>query len=87
MNIQGFFRTLVLNEGRRAIAKTVTWRVVATVVTGVIVYLFTGELAEASKVTLVAAVVLTILYYFHEELWMVFVERLLKRNGEAKETF
>lgn len=81
MNIQGFFRTLVLNEGRRAIAKTVTWRVVATVVTGVVVYLFTGEFAEASKATLVAAVVLTILYYFHEEFWARILAHAVRREG------
>jgi uncharacterized membrane protein len=82
MNMSKFFSTIVADEERRALAKTVTWRIVATVVTGIVVYFFTGELAEASKATLTAAAILTVLYYFHEELWMRLAERTLRKGKE-----
>lgn len=80
MTMHNFFYTLVVNEERRALAKTATWRVIATVVTGIVVYLFTGEFAEASKATLVAAAVLTILYYFHEEFWVRILAHAVRRE-------
>ena len=49
--------------------KTIVWRVLATIITGVVVYLYTGKLAESSKITITAAIILTIAYYFHELFW------------------
>jgi len=57
------------NSQTRAIAKTITWRILATLITGVVVYLYTGEFGEASKITLTAALILTVAYYLHEEFW------------------
>ena len=54
----------------RPVAKTIVWRVLATIITGAIVFLYTGELVKSSKITLTAAVVLTIAYYIHEEFWL-----------------
>ena len=53
----------------RSLAKTITWRVVATAITLGVIYAFTQSLGEASIITLTAAVVLVIAYYIHERLW------------------
>jgi len=53
----------------RSATKTIVWRVLATVITGVVVYLYTGQLGESTKITLTAAVILTVAYYLHERFW------------------
>ncbi|MEK7650002.1 MAG: DUF2061 domain-containing protein [Patescibacteria group bacterium] len=57
------------NSQTRAVAKTITWRILATLITGIVVYLYTGEFGQASKITLTAALILTVAYYLHEEFW------------------
>ena len=69
MNTRIIF-SIAKNPQVRPFAKTVTWRLLATLITGVIAYLYTGELGTASEITLTAAVLLTIAYYFHERLWL-----------------
>ncbi|MEK9180647.1 MAG: DUF2061 domain-containing protein [Patescibacteria group bacterium] len=53
----------------RSLVKTISWRVVATGITGVIVFMFTGELYETTFITLTCAFVLMLAYYFHERIW------------------
>ena len=57
------------NGEKRAIAKTVMWRVLATLITGIVAFIYTGEFKEASKITVTAALILTAVYYFHERFW------------------
>lgn len=53
----------------RSIAKTMVWRVIATVITGSVIYAFTGELLESSKITLAAAALSMLAYYIFERTW------------------
>ena len=53
----------------RSFKKTISWRVIATCLTGVIVFLFTGKLSETTYITLTSAFVLMVTYYFHERIW------------------
>jgi adenylylsulfate kinase len=53
----------------QSILKAITWRILATIVTGIVVYLYTGELKDTTVITLTLALVSTIAYYFHERLW------------------
>ena len=69
MNVNNIY-SVAKNPQTRSFAKTVTWRVLATVITGVIAYLYTGELGTAREITLTAAAVLTVAYYFHERFWL-----------------
>ncbi|OGE74904.1 MAG: hypothetical protein A3K07_02290 [Candidatus Doudnabacteria bacterium RIFCSPHIGHO2_01_43_10] len=54
----------------RPVLKTFSWRILATIITGIVVYLYTGKIGESSKITLTAAVILTVSYYLHERLWI-----------------
>lgn len=54
----------------RSVLKTVSWRILATIITGIVVYLYTGKIGESSKITLTAALVLTVIYYLHERFWI-----------------
>lgn len=53
----------------RSLAKTVCWRIIATIITWLVVFLFTGEIQESTTITLTSATVLMIVYYFHERIW------------------
>lgn len=53
----------------RVLCKTFSWRLVATIATGLIVWLFTGKLALAATVGGLEAIAKLVLYYGHELLW------------------
>jgi uncharacterized membrane protein len=53
----------------RSLTKTIVWRIVATLITLVVVFLFTGELQQATNITLVVAALLAVGYYFNERIW------------------
>lgn len=54
---------------RRSLAKTISWRILATLTTGTIVWLLTGELTLALAVGGIEAVTKMVLYYGHERVW------------------
>ncbi len=54
---------------KRAIAKTISWRITATLTTALLVYLFTGELGIAISVGLLEILAKMALYYIHERVW------------------
>ncbi len=54
---------------RRSLVKAVSWRVLATLSTMVIVYAFTGEPLLSLGVGGAEVVVKLLLYYGHERLW------------------
>lgn len=53
----------------RSLLKTVIWRVIATLITLVVVFLFTGEIHQATNITLVVASLLAVGYYVNERVW------------------
>ena len=53
----------------RSLTKTVTWRAIATLITLGTIFAFTGELGKATTITLSAAALLAVGYYFHERFW------------------
>lgn len=54
---------------KRSLVKTLSWRVIATVGTVVLVYIFTGELALSLGIGSVDVISKTIMYYLHERAW------------------
>jgi uncharacterized membrane protein len=54
---------------KRSMAKTLTWRILATIGTIVIVLGFTKEVKLSITVGILDTVVKTVLYYFHERIW------------------
>ena len=53
----------------RSIKKTISWRIIATLITGIVVFVFTGKLSDTTYITLTSAFVLMIFYYIHERIW------------------
>jgi uncharacterized membrane protein len=58
-----------LETQKRSIAKTISWRVVATVITGTVTYFLTGRLDFAVTVGLADTLVKFFVYYVHERMW------------------
>lgn len=58
-----------MDQRKRTIAKTISYRVVAAVATIVIVYAFTSEVALSLGVGAVEVVTKMVLYYGHERAW------------------
>ena len=58
-----------MESHKRSIAKTVSWRVVATIITGVVTYFLTGRLDFAVTVGLADTFVKFFIYYAHERMW------------------
>jgi len=58
-----------LDTHKRSIAKTISWRVVATVITGIVTYILTGRLDFAVTVGLADTLVKFFIYYVHERMW------------------
>jgi uncharacterized membrane protein len=54
---------------RRTMMKTISWRIVATLTTGIIVYIFTGKILLSLGVIGVEALTKILFYYLHERVW------------------
>ncbi|AUC78014.1 hypothetical protein CW736_00665 [Nonlabens sp. MB-3u-79] len=58
---------------KRHIAKTITWRVIASVTTFILAYVFFREdpeaITKASGVAIAESFIKMLLYYFHERFW------------------
>ncbi len=53
----------------RSVVKGISWRVLATMVTTFVVYLYSGELAAAAIVGSFDALAKVLLYWGHERIW------------------
>ena len=58
-----------MESHKRSIAKTISWRVVATIITGTVTYFLTGRLDFAVTVGLADTLVKFFIYYAHERMW------------------
>jgi len=54
---------------KRSICKTISWRIVATIITATIVYILTGRFEFAAAIGLLDTTVKFIAYFFHERIW------------------
>lgn len=54
---------------KRTILKTILWRVIATLITWTVLFLYTGQIKESIKITLTAALAGMIAYYIYERIW------------------
>jgi uncharacterized membrane protein len=54
---------------RRHIAKTITWRVVASLSTFLISWMITGKIEYGLAIGVTEALIKLVLYYLHERMW------------------
>jgi uncharacterized membrane protein len=58
-----------MESPKRSIAKTVSWRIWATIITAVVTWVMTGKLETALTVGLIDTSVKFFVYFFHERMW------------------
>ena len=54
---------------KRTIAKTMTWRITASLTTFLIAWVLTGDLLIGVSIGSIEAIAKIFLYYFHERTW------------------
>ena len=59
----------MIEQKRRSIEKALSWRFLATFVTGTLVWLLTGKAAFAIQVGILDTSIKLLVYYFHERTW------------------
>lgn len=62
----------------RSIAKAISWRIVATLTTMLLVFVFTGNLVVSGSVGLTELLSKIFIYYVHERIWNSIVLAELK---------
>jgi uncharacterized membrane protein len=58
-----------MDQPRRSLVKTISWRITGSSATFLIAYLMTSNLAVAGVIGVTQMISNTILYYFHERVW------------------
>ena len=54
---------------KRTLAKTMTWRITASLTTFIIAWILTGDLVIGASIGVIEAIAKIFLYYFHERIW------------------
>jgi len=54
---------------KRTMAKTITWRITASLTTFLIAWILTGDILVGASIGSIEAVSKIFLYYFHERIW------------------
>ena len=63
---------MIASETRtRSIAKAVTWRIAATLITAAVAYLLTGSIGKAASIGMLDSAVKLLAFYGHERLWLL----------------
>jgi adenylylsulfate kinase len=60
---------MFIEQKRRSVVKTISWRIWATITTIALVFLFVGELKIALSIGVFEVILKMLLYFFHERLW------------------
>lgn len=68
----------------RSLVKGVTWRIIASTTTMVLVYVFTGDLAIVASVGVVDVTAKIFFYYVHERVWGVVPWGIVGRTPRMK---
>lgn len=58
-----------MESHKRSIIKAISWRILGSLVTGSLVFIFTGELALAAGLGSIDAIIKVFVYYGHERIW------------------
>ena len=58
-----------VDSKKRTMAKTITWRITASLTTFLIAWMLTGDILVGASIGSIEAVSKIFLYYFHERIW------------------
>lgn len=61
---------------KKSIYKTITWRIVAFIISVIIIFIFIGDFNQSFEIAVAGIIVTTIAYYFHERAWKNYGEEV-----------
>jgi len=61
----------------RSVGKALSWRIVATLTTALIIYFVTGDVNTAILIGSVEFVLKFVIYYLHERFWQMIPKRVI----------
>ena len=64
-------KNILVDTHLRSVVKGIVWRILASLATVILVYIFTRELVIAFEVGAVEVIAKLLLYYGHERLWNI----------------
>lgn len=67
---------------KRHLAKTITWRIIASGTTFAITYAVFGDIKAASGIAVVESALKMVLYYYHERTWFRYGNLGRKEDGQ-----
>jgi uncharacterized membrane protein len=67
---------------KRHLAKAVTYRIVGTLITFIISYIFTGSIVVSSAIGVVELLVKPLNYFIHERVWYTYIKYGLTKQKE-----
>ena len=76
-----WFKSKISNSNKRHALKTVTWRIIGTLDTMLLGWLFTGNVLTGLKIGLTEILTKMILYFLHEKMWYRMDYGLDSRNN------
>ena len=59
-----------VDSKKRTMAKTITWRITASLTTFLIAWILTGDILVGASIGSIEAIAKIFLYYFHERIWI-----------------
>lgn len=72
-----------MESRRRSIAKALSWRLMAVIITATVVIVATGELVLSLGISLADTLLKLISYYWHERMWNLIGFGRLKSPSEG----
>jgi len=58
-----------MDTKKKTILKTLSWRIVAIIISTTVVYIFTNTISLSFKIAITSNAIAMFVYYFHERLW------------------
>ena len=59
-----------MESSKISLLKTISWRIIATLITTVVAWLITGEVKFAASIGIIDALIKLFFYYLHERMWV-----------------
>lgn len=69
---------------KRHIAKAITYRIVGTLTTFIISYIFTGSISISSAIGVIELVVKPVNYFIHERVWYNYIKFGITDGGKKR---
>jgi uncharacterized membrane protein len=69
----------------RSLVKAISWRIIATLTTILLVFIFTGNLILSGSIGFLELILKTLIYYIHERVWNMSNFGRVRKQTNAKQ--